>query len=861
MKVNTIYRVKSSLLFFSLFMFTYCTTTEEKQLSSDSLKVTFEGEAKIEVGGPYVGIEMHHSSPLLQRISFFYPAANSMDLSTDFWKRDTSFIMMMGLKIGDGEKEIIGLEPFKFDLTPYSIYFYRTDDYKLIEISYNFLKEQPAMVIRYELTNVQDEEKDFEFYTHLETALRTCHTYNFIDKAWTEYDENTSGIYANFDNPETQFAQIFIINVGEKPTSFNSVSYLQGITNPSTEWLYSKEPELNNSLMSKDNTGRPAAKFLYKKTLKPKEKMTIVQIVGSCKQKEGKEITGYLLNNYKKEISSYEQSVLKKVFGETKLTSGDSIIDQSVFWAKAILEANAHYLDGEIVPMPCPAEYNFYFTHDVLKTDVAAVIFDVERVKRDLDYIIRHANEDKIIPHAYYWKDSLYRTEYADHDNWNNFWFIIVSGTFYRHSADAEFLRVLYPYITKSLEQALKTKGDDDLMWSYRPDWWDIGRRYGPRSYMTILAIKAIREYLFISTVLESNLEKLIEYEMLANRMQKQLNTNLWDDSLKYLINYYEPGRVDDHYYIGSLVAAHYGLLDNARLSNLVNTATAELLDEKVGIYNVFPMDFHILKDYLNFSGNEAGDKFYYANGGIWPHGNAWYALALIANGKKDEAYNFIKKVMTVKGVMGGPNGQPAMYEVRNANFNDSIDYGTVDKPQFLWAAGWYLYCLYHLYAINENSWNICFDPYLGKDQEKSSFDLYLAGKMLNVNVSGEGNFIKHIKYGSEIYPSAVVPEDIPLVSNVNIELGKPESPYLASTNSILLSSTFNSKTLTIRLKSFKGHYNVSKILSPFKPAKVNIAGRDDNETWNIRELDGIYEIEVNFSHNLSQEEIILEFN
>jgi glycogen debranching enzyme len=841
-------------------MFTYCTTTEERQLSSDSLDVTFEGDAKIEVGGPYVGIEMHHSSPLLQRISFFYPAANSMDLSTDFWKRDTSFIMSLGLKIGEGDKEKIGLEPFKFDLTPYSVTFHKSDEFKAIDISYKFLKDKPAMVIRYELTNVQDEEKDFEFYTHLETALRTCHTYNFIHNAWTDYDENSSGIYANFDNPETQFAQIFIINAGEKPTSFNSESYLQGVTNPSTEWWYSEEPELNNSLISKDNTGRPAAKFLYKKTLKPNEKMTIVQIVGSCKQKEGKEISEYLLNNYKKEISSYEQSVLKKVFGETKLTSGDSIIDQSVFWAKAILEANAHYLDGEIVPMPCPAEYNFYFTHDVLKTDLAAVNFDIERVKRDLDYIIRHANEDKIIPHAYYWKDSLYLTEYADHDNWNNFWFTIVSGSYLRHSADVEFLKVLYPYITKSLDQALRTKGDDDLMWSNRPDWWDIGKLYGSKSYMTILAIKAIREYLFISTVLETNLDRIVDYDLLANRMQDQLNTNLWDDNLNYLINYYEPGKIDKHYYIGSLLAAHYGLLDKTKLSELVKTAKEKLLDEKVGIYNVFPMDFHVLRDYLNFSGNEAGDEFYYANGGIWPHGNAWYALALISDEQKDEALNFIKKVMTVKGIMEGPNGQPAMYEVRNGNFNDPSIYGTVDKPQFLWAAGWYLYSLYHLYAINENSWNISFDPYLGGDQEKSSFDLFAAGKLLNVSVVGKGDFIKHIKYGREIYPSAVIPEEIPLTSNVSIELGKPESPYLASTNSILLSSTFNSKTLTIRLKAFKGHKNVSKIFSPFKPKKVNISGRDNNESLSIKELSGIYEIEVNFSHNFKQEEIILEF-
>jgi hypothetical protein len=130
----------------------------------------------------------------------------------------------------------------------------------------------------------------------------------------------------------------------------------------------------------------------------------------------------------------------------------------------------------------------------------------------------------------------------------------------------------------------------------------------------------------------------------------------------------------------------------------------------------------------------------------------------------------------------------------------------------------------------------------------------------LNVNVTGKGDFIKHIKYGSKIYPSAVVPEDIPLTSNVSVELGKPESPYLASTNSILLSSIFSSKTLTIKLKAFEGHSNVAKIISPFKPKQLKIVGRDNDETLSIRELSGIYEIEVNFSHTLKQEEIILEF-
>ncbi|PIP12644.1 MAG: hypothetical protein COX49_04465, partial [bacterium (Candidatus Stahlbacteria) CG23_combo_of_CG06-09_8_20_14_all_40_9] len=77
---------------------------------------------------------------------------------------------------------------------------------------------------------------------------------------------------------------------------------------------------------------------------------------------------------------------------------------------------NAHWLDGEILPMPCPAEYNFYFTHDVLVTDIGAVHYDIQRVKRDLQYIMTKADSNKRIPHAYYWKDREYQTEICSSD-------------------------------------------------------------------------------------------------------------------------------------------------------------------------------------------------------------------------------------------------------------------------------------------------------------------------------------------------------------------------------------------------------------------------------------------------------------
>jgi hypothetical protein len=826
---------------------------------TDQLVVTYSGDAVIEVGGPFIGVEFHHSSPAPQRISFYYPVANSIDLSTDYWHRDTSRILELGLKIGDGPKKRIGLNSFQIDLTPYSVRFNKRDSSNAINISYRFAKNKPAMIIRYEITNLQESESEVEFYTNLELSLRTSHTYSFKEKAWTEYDPVYSVIYVNYNDTELQNVQLFVANGKEQPLSFNTLSDRNELSKQSDSWWLESNCSLPEYLNPKEIPATPAAKYLYRKMLAPDETLDIVQIIGTCKRDEGRDNVEYLLNNYDEEIQLYEQSVINNIQNQGKFVIGNEVVDHSILWAKAILETNTHYLDGEFVPMPCPAEYNFYFTHDVLKTDLAAVNFDIERVQRDLNYIVRHANEEKIIPHAYYWKDSIYQTEYADHDNWNNFWFIIVSGSYLRHSNDIEFLKILYPYITKSLKQALLTKGDDDLMWSYRPDWWDIGNRYGPRSYMTILAIKAIKDYLFISSALEENLDKLPEYEELANRMHNELISKLWDDNSKYLINYYEPGKIDEHYYTGSLLAAHYELLDSIKLSELVNTAKEKLLDENVGIYNVVPMDFHLVGEYLKFSGNEAGDKYYYFNGGIWPHGNAWYALALMAAGQKDEALKFIKNVMTVKGAMTGPNGQPAMYEVRNANFSDSSVYGTVDKPQFMWAAAWYLYCLYHLYAIEENSWNICFDPYLDNNQQSSSFDLILNGKVANVIVTGKGDVIKHIKYGEEPYPSMIVPKDIPKSSAINIELGELEIPYLKSTNSILLNSNYKPGTLRFQVKAFVGHRNLTKVVSPYKPIVVKV-NRKDDDSWSFNKINNNYEIEIRFNHSLIEEEIIVEF-
>lgn len=74
----------------------------------DPLTITSVKEVgQIEIGSPCVGVEIHKSSPLLNRIGFYYPVANSFDISTDYWTREHFRVMSLGLKVGDLPKRFL----------------------------------------------------------------------------------------------------------------------------------------------------------------------------------------------------------------------------------------------------------------------------------------------------------------------------------------------------------------------------------------------------------------------------------------------------------------------------------------------------------------------------------------------------------------------------------------------------------------------------------------------------------------------------------------------------------------------------------------------------------------------------------
>jgi hypothetical protein len=829
--------------------------------NDDPLSYPFAGHyGQVEVGGRYAGVEFHESRPLPSRISFYYPVANSIDLSTDYWKRGDSRPMVIGVRVGSGVRQWLGNEPWDHTLSPHKVVFQREENGLRYSVSFEFCLNEPALVFTLCLKNLSGQPAKMEVYTHLKTTLRTCQTYARMDSASTEFDSSGQSLEAHFREPATGNATVFVSNVGARPVSWTSDARELGIADRgASQWINSRG-SLARGSFPPPRRGNAAAAFMYQEELPPGDSLSVVQVIGSCRRGEVDSLINRLKSSWHAEVNAYDAYVREKSFREASLTTGEPWADRSAIWALGLVAANAHHLDSSVVPMPCPAEYNFFFTHDVLLTDLGAVNYDVPRVKRDLLYIASHA-KNNIIPHAYYWRDNGFQTEFCTPDNWNHLWFVLVTASYLRHSFDDSTCAFLYPLVTRSLEEILKQRKGDNLMYAFRPDWWDIGRQEGPRSYITILTIRALGDYLYLSARLGRQSPRLGEYEEMAESMRKSLEARLWDARAGYLMNY--NGNLQDrHFYMGSLLAAAFKVIEPSKAMTLVRTAAKELLDRRIGIRNVMPPDFHTdsVRAFFKFAGNEAGDRYTYANGGVWPHCNAWYTMALQATGKPDEAFQFFRTTMTLDGIAQSPQGQPAMYEYR---FSDPLspEFGKIDKPSFLWAGGFYLYTLYHLMGVVDDEWNVSVAAPI--PQSFGSIHYTVAfGNQKRVSVKRSGRLPFDFVADGAPVPSRVVPLRLAKSSDWEIRPGSASDPYLERLNAILHDARYNRKERKLRLEisSFAGHHVIADLVAREKPRGVQLDGKKILTSSTRRNVDGSLNTTVRFVGSPGTQNLEVQF-
>ena len=786
---------------------------------------------QVEVGGPYAGAEFHGSRPLPSRISLYEPAANSIDMSKDYWKRGESAPFIVGVRTNGGPPRHIGLEGWAYTLSPHRVRFHRDDEALGWTSSFEFFRTAHGLLWTLTCENRTKASLDVEIYAQCRTILRTCQTYAWLDSAWTEYDAGRGALAVHFDQPQSRRATVVVQNLGAAPEAWTSAAAGLGPDPLNPPWFTSRAAP-GKSTLERDHQGPPVAAFTYRKRIAPAAHVTIRIAIFSTVRSEWMGAAARLRSSWEKEIAAYDELVRRQV--RFAPHTGDASIDFSAKWACALLASNAHSLGGRIVPMPCPAEYNFFFTHDVLLTDLAAVWFDVPRVKRDLETIAGWA-ENGIIPHARYWRDDGFKTELCTPDNWNHLWFIEGVTRYLHHTADTATVARLFPLVKTSLEQILTQRRDDTLMYAFRPDWWDIGRREGPRSYITVLTIRALRDYLYLGSFMRRDLSLLPKYESLADGMERALNTRLWDDSAGYLMNA-NGADPDRHFYMGSLLAAVYDEIPPERALKLLETARRVLVDERIGVRNVMPPDFHTdsVRAYFRFPTNEAGDPYFYANGGVWPHANAWYAQGLVAAGRSAEALSFFRRVMTLDGVSASPHGQPAFYEYRYAD-SSSERYGEVDKPSFLWAGGFYLGTVYALMGFRENEWNIGIGSQPGVFSD--AFGQVEFGGLKQVRITGKRGYAA-VPIGGVL--SGIFPLDRMNYGVWNVGRGERPIVRLTDVNAILRDCRASGRDgLRAVISSFDGHRVVARFAGGSSPAAASVDGKDVDAVKSERSSDG----------------------
>lgn len=719
-----------------------------KQQSTQNLSESFDKKyGQVAVGGYYAGAEFHRSRPTPSRISFYYPVANSLDLSRDYWKRDQSRPFIYTLT-QNHQTDTIGWNPATYRYTPGWVNFYEQSANYTVTYRYRFADDLPAISIEIVVQNTSDSTQVYRLNSDVNPTLRTSHTF-----AWKYPDKiipmrTQSGVKALYHDIATDSTALFIVNRSDSAQT-------RYVSNPGDSFL----------------------SFEYMAKVSPDDSLVVQQILGTSKQSEADSIIEKINKRWDRSAAEYQKKIQNaaKVGGQPELP--DESFTRTANWSKALLAADQHYIDGAIVPMPCPAEYNFFFTHDLLLTDLGAVNYDLSRVKRDLLYLKSLTKPDSVLPHAYYWKDTRFTTEFCSSDNWNHLWFIIMTSKYLKHSNDLETVQALYPILTKSLDMMLLNLGPDTLMYSYRPDWWDIGHVYGARSYLTVLTIHALQDFVFISQKLGRVHQPMNDYLELAGQLKSNLLQRFWSDKFHYLFNMLDTIDVDTHYYSGSLLAADYTILDQDKRKALLETAQSVLLDQNLGIRNVMPPDFNELIDEYKFNGMEMGKPYLYINGGIWPQGTHWYVQGLIASEQPEEALRVVKKYLTLEGIVNSPNGQPSFYEYRNAN-PKSPNYGKIDKPTFLWAGGWYLNTLYQLMGVRTNPWALYFSPYAPAEFNPTHYTVTLLGQPTRVTLEGKGHYFSGITMDGNPVNSAVVTHP---VRQITLTRGDPQEPYLAN--------------------------------------------------------------------------------
>ena len=770
--------------------------------SIDYLQFVDQPDALVEVGGPFAGAEFHHGRPVPTRISFYSPIANSIDLSTDYWKRWESIPLRLFVAI-DGVVDTLDTHPMNVRWAPHTAIYDGETNGVPLRVTWRFGERLPIAMLELEVGDTSTE-ADISVSFALWPLLRTCQTWAWVESQSPVYQESGSSAFANSPRIDTDSAAVVVVGLGTAPDGWGS------------------NVDVGPVVLPADAPGGAGEPFTFHWSAKGNLK--IIQAIGSCRINEVDSVIEQIQESGEADVKAFEARVASSAgTGDWEGLDDDSLLE-TLLWSWDMVAANRHFLNGRLMPMPCPAQYNFFFTHDALQTGLGVTIANPDLVTEDLQTILSQVQSDSILPHAYYWRDKEYQTEFCNAGNWNHLWFLLTTGAWLRHGGNIAVAQQLMPVLEKSTSMILTNLGEDGLMHAGSPDWWDIGDLPGRRSYLTALAARALGEYAEVAR--RCGREDAVHPNLfeIRDRLIEGLNRELWRDDAGFLMNTIGD-EWDMHYYAGSLVAGMYGQLDPSHAAAQVATAERELLDPNIGVRIVMPADFDQLIDKYHFHGMEMGAPYTYINGGIWPQGNAWYLLSLLQAQRPDQALDALRKYLTLRGIADSPGGQPSLYEYRFSK-PGSEEYGRVDKPTFLWAGGWFINCLYQLAGVHEETGAMMLESSAPVGLADVAFTVAVNGTPCRVVRHGTGaSFSKIIVDGREAASAVFVGTP----GTMEVNAGVPTTPYLASSTAQVSKVTLKNKrkpVLQATLSGLPGQSWRVTVVSPTAPSAVKVDGK-----------------------------------
>ncbi len=808
--------------------------------------------SSMEIGYGAIGMEFHHNLPAPSRISFYDPVANSMDVSHDYWTRDTSRVFFFTLhETKDGPAlDTLGSRPFDCEWTPLHAYFNGTFGEMKTGVNYDMklgFSRTVAMQARLKLQNTTLIPIDGYLTIHMNTAVRTCHSYNWRYPTEINQDLDTGTYNLDFiqlkypyEDTDSTRVLLMVENLGRRPGStapweseWDIISRdTGGDTDKKTKGLIRTDWRIVHGTDSSGIENQVVEGWLPIH-LEPGDSVNYEYLLWAESMTPEKTDSSGTKTSTTNIIELSERYLytcacprpMPELYIDIPVyrPGASQSIDwtlQTQIWARKVFKATYHPFEQSHINMPCPAQYNFFFTHDVLVNDLGQVYSNTDSVKHDLNFIRKLTEPGATLVHARYFRDGEYVSEYCGADSWNHLWFILLTAKYLRHSGDVETVQKLLPIVDASVKAVLSQLGDDGLMHGSRPDWWDIGKVPGPKTYLTVLTCRALREYGGMLQKLERTNRNIAEHLNIADTLQANL-PRLWDEDAEYLLNINE-GEWDRHYFSGSLTSVWFDLLDSTLSGKLLATAERELLDPNLGIRNAMPHDFQGLEERYRYLEGEVGAPYKYFNGGVWSQGTAWYVLALIHQGRLDDAYNALSNNLTVDGVANSPGGQRSFYEYRYADPESEL-YGKVDKPTFLWMGGWFEHCLYELRGVRETPWHVRLvpdTPDIPEGRISDTFMLVVNGHPEQVTITGSGAAFTSLEADGHPVYAAVLFEQ---ADSVRFVRGTPTAPYVEDLTGFLRQASWDAgeKQFIVACEGVTGRETQVTLVSPEPPKQV----------------------------------------